>query len=262
MCHYLCLTTNIRTITIMKKLILLFAAISFSLSFQNANAEKAEWKELNDFHSLMSKSFHPAEEGNFEPLKENASALAKSANAWAVSKIPDGYDKELTPKILAELVAKCEAIEKRELERRQQEEKQDAKGQGRQTNRAAASHRSCGSRGRRCGNAAVAEETPAREVARCVRRSARQSHATTKAFRFRMLIGAENVEVFSLRQRGCAENKVALRGEFGEGEFGLLDAPAWRRVERIVHFAEPHRSMAETERSGAGRLFHLPEKKA
>lgn len=96
----------------MKKLILLFTAISFSLTFQNANAEKTDWKVLHDFHAIMSKSFHPTEEGNFKPLKENASALAKSAKTWAASKVPDGFDKELTPKILAKLVAKCDAIEK------------------------------------------------------------------------------------------------------------------------------------------------------
>lgn len=96
----------------MKKLILLFTAISFSLTIQSANAEKNEWKELNDFHTIMSKSFHPTEEGNFKPLKENAAALAKSARTWSEAEVPDGFDKELTPKILGELVAKCDAIEK------------------------------------------------------------------------------------------------------------------------------------------------------
>ena len=95
-----------------KKLILLFTAITFSFTVQQANAEGKGWKELNDFHTIMSKTFHPTEEGNFEPLKKHASDLNASAKVWAASEVPAGFDKELTPKILAELVSKCEEIEK------------------------------------------------------------------------------------------------------------------------------------------------------
>ena len=85
------------------------AFIAF-FAFQTAFAEKAQWKELQAFHSVMSKSFHPTEEGNLQPLKENSEDLLAKAKEWQKSAVPADFDKDKTTKVLVELVAKCEEI--------------------------------------------------------------------------------------------------------------------------------------------------------
>ena len=96
----------------MRKLIVLLSVFVITGSAIKAKSNKPEWKELKEFHAVMSKSFHPSEDGNLKPLKENAADLTTKAKAWAASKVPSGFDKEMTPKILKELVAKCVDLEK------------------------------------------------------------------------------------------------------------------------------------------------------
>ncbi|MBK8044098.1 MAG: hypothetical protein IPK21_16450 [Haliscomenobacter sp.] len=47
-------------------------------------------KNLDGFHSVMSSTFHPAEEGNLAPLKANAATMADKATAWAKAELPSG----------------------------------------------------------------------------------------------------------------------------------------------------------------------------
>lgn len=95
----------------MRKLRYLIIALLAVISIQNVYAEKAEWKELKYFHEIMSKSFHPSEEGNLKPVRENAKALTESAKAWQASTVPAGYNRLKTMKTLKALVRKCETIE-------------------------------------------------------------------------------------------------------------------------------------------------------
>ena len=91
--------------TIMMATMLVFTAVT-------AHAQtKANWKEMHDFHIVMSKTFHPAEENNLAPLKKHASALVQQAKAWQQSKVPAGYDSTVTDPILGRLVKKAETIE-------------------------------------------------------------------------------------------------------------------------------------------------------
>ena len=92
-----------------KKLALAILAI---FTIQAAVAQKSEWKELKTFHGVMSKSFHPSEEGNLQPVKDNAADLVAKAKAWQASPIPADYNQTETKKVLAELVVKCEDIQK------------------------------------------------------------------------------------------------------------------------------------------------------
>ncbi|MDI1353595.1 MAG: hypothetical protein PSX36_01665 [bacterium] len=87
-----------------------FAVIALLL-FQHANAQKkAQWKELSDFHNVMSKTFHPAEEGNLQPLKDNSADLLAKARIWQISVYPAGYKVDETKIVLAELTSKCDEV--------------------------------------------------------------------------------------------------------------------------------------------------------
>lgn len=92
-----------------KKIILSLLFIAFV--GQSAFAQqKKDWKEMKAFHGVMSKTFHPSEDGNFKPLKDSAAVLLVKATAWKASTAPEGYNTKLIAPILDKLVQKCTAI--------------------------------------------------------------------------------------------------------------------------------------------------------
>jgi hypothetical protein len=88
--------------------LMLFGIITQPLFAQ----KKAEWKEMKDFHTVMSKTFHPSEENNLKPLREMSKDLVSKAEAWKNSSAPEGYDAKLVSPILNKLLDKCKAIDK------------------------------------------------------------------------------------------------------------------------------------------------------
>ena len=78
-----------------------------------AQTEKNVWPEMTKFHSLMAGSFHPAEEGNFAPLRANADSLFAAAKAWQKSIIPaDKFKPKETKDALRNLVIDVAAVQK------------------------------------------------------------------------------------------------------------------------------------------------------
>lgn len=88
----------------MKNIKFLFAAIAlFFISF--ASAQDKDWKEKNEFHKVMSQTFHPAEEGNLAPIKSKIAEMQAKAVAFQKSQIPAELpNKEEIKKNLDELV--------------------------------------------------------------------------------------------------------------------------------------------------------------
>ena len=85
----------------MKKILLyLVMAVPFVVTAQ----EKSDWKEMSNFHTLMSTSFHPSEEGNLKPVKAKSDSLLMAARLWKASKVPAGYKPKETSETLAKLV--------------------------------------------------------------------------------------------------------------------------------------------------------------
>lgn len=95
----------------MKKLIysllITLAVIPFAGKSQNS---KTPWPELSAFHTLISATFHPSEDGNFKPLRQKADSLLMVAKRWKESAIPADYKADLTKKTLKKLVKECEEI--------------------------------------------------------------------------------------------------------------------------------------------------------
>ncbi len=92
----------------MKKVLLFSVAAVLSIA---SYAQQAEWKQMTEFHGVMSKTFHPAEDGNLKPTKENAAALVEKAKTWEASVVPAGYDAKAAKPILKKLVENCTAVE-------------------------------------------------------------------------------------------------------------------------------------------------------
>lgn len=95
----------------MKKLSILFLMLILSsITLAVYSQQSAKWKAMDDFHSVMSISFHPADDGNLQPLKEKAGDLLNKAKAWQKSTVPQGYNGSLTKPILKRLVQQCNVI--------------------------------------------------------------------------------------------------------------------------------------------------------
>jgi len=95
----------------MKKMLpLLIVAIT---TFATVQAQqKAAWKEMDDFHEVMAKTFHPAEEGKLEPIRNRSQEMQDKAAAWENSNAPEGYDKKAVKKSLKQLVKGSREINK------------------------------------------------------------------------------------------------------------------------------------------------------
>lgn len=97
----------------MKKILLLaFAALALGFANNTQAQTKEKWKELDAFHEVMSKTFHPAEEGKLEPIKSRSQEMVDKAIAWKNSTAPAGYDKNAVLKNLKKLVKGAKEVNK------------------------------------------------------------------------------------------------------------------------------------------------------
>jgi len=70
-----------------------------------------EWKEKDDFHKVMGQTFHPAEDGNYAPIRERSGEMLEKAIAWQKSAIPAEFANISSIKEnLVKLVAGSEAL--------------------------------------------------------------------------------------------------------------------------------------------------------
>jgi len=88
----------------MKKITLLFVLFLAVTAFKaNAQDKFAAWPALGDFHGVMSATFHPAEKGNFDPVKQRSGEMVDKALALSKSVIPTPYNKPEVKAAVAEL---------------------------------------------------------------------------------------------------------------------------------------------------------------
>jgi hypothetical protein len=96
----------------MKKIVLftlIFSAFAFAIP---ARAQgKAKWKEMETFQGVMSTTFHPAEEGKFEPIRARSGEMVEKAVAWKKSTAPEGYNQDAVQKILVKLVKGAKKVD-------------------------------------------------------------------------------------------------------------------------------------------------------
>jgi hypothetical protein len=51
------------------------------------------WEELESFHQAIALTFHPAEDGDFEPVKNDSDELVEAAKKLLISKLPAYFEK-------------------------------------------------------------------------------------------------------------------------------------------------------------------------
>ena len=68
--------------------IIIFLFIATSISAQSTIDK---WVAMKDFHVILSQTFHPAEEGNIEPLKSRSEELMNKASDLLQLDIPEEF---------------------------------------------------------------------------------------------------------------------------------------------------------------------------
>jgi len=97
----------------MKKIVLFVSVFAAMFLVKPVQAqEKAKWNEKDAFHEVMSKTFHPAEEGKLEPIRARSGEMLTKAIAWKNSTAPAGYDKAAIQKNLNKLVKGVKKLDK------------------------------------------------------------------------------------------------------------------------------------------------------
>lgn len=94
----------------MKYLFLVLVFFVTSISFAQT---KTEWKEKDAFHTVMSETFHPSQEGKLEPIKTRIGEMVDAAVAWKNSGIPEGLDSKSIKKNLKKLVTNTKSLRKK-----------------------------------------------------------------------------------------------------------------------------------------------------
>lgn len=80
----------------MKKALVLFLGFVVLLAASKLTAGE-KWAELEAFHKIMSTTFHPAEENNFEPIKTRIGEMVVAAANLTANPVPAEFNK---PEIL------------------------------------------------------------------------------------------------------------------------------------------------------------------
>ena len=94
----------------MKYVKFIIAAVAF-LAVQTISAQSvtSKWTQLHEYHELLSKTFHPAENGNFTAIKNSHDYLVQKAEALDVATMP----ADLKTPVVVENVAVLKKLTKK-----------------------------------------------------------------------------------------------------------------------------------------------------
>lgn len=98
----------------MKNFVLLFLLSFLFVGVKSASAQEiyTKWPQLKDMHTIMSETFHPAEEGDFKPIRTRSGELAGVAEKLFNSPIPNEFDKPAVRKAVAKLNKGAKELDK------------------------------------------------------------------------------------------------------------------------------------------------------
>jgi hypothetical protein len=79
-----------------------FAAF-FALNSASAKTITERWPQIKAYHELMTQTYHPAEEGNLDPIRNNSELLMQKAEALSVETMPEEFRNPKTIETLLSL---------------------------------------------------------------------------------------------------------------------------------------------------------------
>ena len=90
-------------------LILALIVVANSVSAQSTFDK---WPALKEFHEVMSQTFHPAEDGNFSPLKARSEEMMSKAAMLLITEIPQEFRTDAILASAERLQLKSKALHK------------------------------------------------------------------------------------------------------------------------------------------------------
>lgn len=96
--------------TILSVCFVLFAAMTNKTT---AQSKFDSWPQLKEFHTVMSQTFHPAEEGNLEPIKTRIGEMVEKASALKSSTIPAEFNNKNVVKAVSKLETNSKKLQKK-----------------------------------------------------------------------------------------------------------------------------------------------------
>lgn len=84
-----------------KMLFLVFSLFVTLSSF--AQSKFDNWPEMKSFHTTLSQTFHPAEDGDFKPIRTRSHEMLTSVKLVNASHLPKQYDTDEMKKTLKRL---------------------------------------------------------------------------------------------------------------------------------------------------------------
>ena len=75
----------------------------FTMHTLSAQSLSEKWPAIKEFHGVMSTTFHPAEEGNLEPIKTRSLEMVEKANALDVTTMPKEFSNDKIKDAVARL---------------------------------------------------------------------------------------------------------------------------------------------------------------
>jgi hypothetical protein len=91
-----------------------FLALTFIFVANSISAQSTfeKWPAIKEFHEIMSQTFHPAEEGNFAPIKARSEEMMSKAASLLKSEIPQEFKTETILASAGRLETKSAALHK------------------------------------------------------------------------------------------------------------------------------------------------------
>lgn len=95
----------------MKKLqFVLIIAVFLISSNLFAQGTFSKWPAIKTFHAVMSQTFHPAEDGNLEPIKNRSAEMVQKADDLSKSEIPTEFNNNKVLAAIQNLQIKSKAL--------------------------------------------------------------------------------------------------------------------------------------------------------
>lgn len=91
-----------------------FVVLSFIFVAQTISAQSTfeKWPAIKNFHGVMSQTFHPAEEGDFAPIKARSEEMMTKASLVVKSDIPASFKTDAIVASAGRLESKSAALHK------------------------------------------------------------------------------------------------------------------------------------------------------
>jgi hypothetical protein len=94
----------------MKHLIAFSLICFFALTSFGQHKKMEGWTELKTFHEVMAATYHPAEKGDFKPIRSRAGEMLEKAEALQNSKRPAEFNNEKVKVSMAQLLERVRSV--------------------------------------------------------------------------------------------------------------------------------------------------------